>query len=115
MDDERFGDVFYFLNEIHCLYDRTRIILCVELTAEPLFVARLKAGFIFFLFGGSRDEYTAPRPFSVSLTATVKVIIAGCIVTDQAYNFRTRDSFATYFLVTLKVFSEFWSSESAVA
>ncbi|KAH8639318.1 hypothetical protein IG631_07088 [Alternaria alternata] len=41
--------------------------------AEPLFVAKVKAGFVFLLFDGSRDQCTALHPLSVSLMATVKV------------------------------------------
>ena len=113
--DERFGDVFCFLHEIHCLYDRSHIILCLQLMAEPLFVAKLKAGFVFLLFDGSKDQCTAPHPLSVSLMATMKVITTGCIATDQPYNFRTRDSSITYFLVIIAVSFEFWNPESAVA
>lgn len=108
-------DVFYFLHKIHCLYDRSHIILCLKLMAEPLFVAKLKAGFVFPLFDGSKDQCTAPHPLSVSLMATMKVITTGCIATDQPYNFRTRDSSITYFLVIIAVSFEFWNPESAVA
>lgn len=108
-------NVFYFLHKIHCLYDRSHIILCLELMAEPLFVAKLKAGLVFPLFDGSKDQCTAPRPLSVSLMATMKAIATGCITTDQPYNVRTRDSSITYFLVTTVVSFEFWNPESAVA
>ena len=107
--------VFYFLHKIHCLYDRSHIILCLQMMAEPLVVAKLKAGFVFLLFDGSKDQCTAPHPLSVSLMATMKVITTGCIATDQPYNFRTRDRFITYFLVTIVVSFEFWNPESAVA
>jgi hypothetical protein len=45
----------------------------------------------------------------------MKVITTGCIATDRPYNFRTRDSSVTYFLVIVAVSFGFWNPESAVA